>query len=447
MQIDPKIFRPYDIRGLYPEQIDKDTAYWIGRAFAYFIEGQTIAVGHDVRLSSPVLAENLIAGLIDQGVDVIDIGVISSPMLSWLVAEKGLDGGAMVTASHNPKEYNGFKLVRQKALALTDVEIKRLQVLLIKKDWDKSEVAGYLKKDNILNEYIDSLLKENSFSINSFKIVADAANSVGGLILPKFFKKLDCQFSCLFCDLDGHFPNHLPNPLEKKNVEDLQKEVLSQKADLGIAVDGDVDRLIFIDEQGEVVRADLITALLAEYFLKKNKEEKILCDVRSSRVVEEVIFENGGEPVISKVGHSFIKQKMHEDDVIFGGEVSGHYYFKRESFYYESPLKAILIVLNLMSEQKKTLSELLMPFKRYCSSGEINFTLGNKELALQKAEETYKQGSVDHLDGLTVEFDDWWFNLRSSNTEPLLRLNIEADSQGLLQEKIKELRKIIESID
>ena len=447
MNIDPSIFRAYDIRGIYPDQVNKDLAYKLGSAFAVFLKPKKVMVGRDMRLSSADLSKSLIQGITDQGADVIDIGLAASPVFLYGLSKYGLDGGIIVTASHNPKEYNGFKLVKEKkVLPITEeTGLKKIKEIMAKNEFKPVFKKGKAEEKNILDEFIASIFeKVNPEEINSFKIVADASNGMGGIVFPKLFDYLKCQVIPLYWELDGNFPNHSSNPLLTEAISGIKKKVLEEKADLGIITDGDADRIVFIDEKGNRIGPDLVIALIAKELLAANPNQKILYDSRSSKIVKETIEASNGQPVLSKAGYSFIRQRMNQDEILFGGERSAHYYLK-DICYRDAPFITALYLLRILTKEKKPISEIMRPFKKYFSCPEINFNVKDKNAIIKKVENNYKSGKISHLDGATIEFDNWWFNLRLSNTEPLLRLNIEAESQELLDEKIKEISEIIKN--
>jgi len=451
-KINPEIFHAYDIRGIYPNELDEKTTYKVGLAFVKFLKKKTkkknlkIVVGRDGRLSSPKLYKNLTQGIIDAGADVINIGLSTTPMFYWTVGYYKFDGGINITASHNPPEYNGFKIVREKAVKIGEkTGIKEIKNLAKKIDFSEfSKIKkGKIKKKNVLSDYIkDNLSLTDLKRIKKLKIVVDTANSVSGIIIPKIFKKAKCQIHHIFSKLDGNFPNHLPDPLKKENLKSLCAEVKKRKSDLGIAFDGDGDRLFFVDQNGKVIEAHFITALLSELILEKNPKEKILFDIRSSNIVSETIKKNKGKPIIYKIGHSLISNKMIEDKIFFGGELSGHYFLKKH-YYCESPFFVLFKILEKMSETGKNISELIKPYQKYFHSGEINFKVKNKEKILEKLEKKYRGGKISKLDGIRIDFNDWWFLVRASNTEPVLRLVLEAKTKKKMKKKKKELEKII----
>ena len=449
MEINSKIFKAYDIRGIYPEQINKEVAYLIGRAYIKFLNKKNlkIVVGRDNRLSSLTLFKALTKGVTDQGATVVNVGLSTSPMLYWATAYFKFDGGIMITASHNPSQYNGFKFVREKAIPISEKtglkEIKTFSTKIHRSDLYKLRKGKVLKK-NVLKEYIRFNLKGfNLKKFKSLKIIIDTANAATGIIVPDLFKRLNCKVYHLFSKLDGSFPNHNPDPLIKENLRAIFKEVKAKKADLGIAFDGDGDRLFFINEKGRVVPGDLITALVAEMVLRKNPGEKILYDIRSSNIVRETVKERGGVPVAGRIGHSFIKERMRKENIIFAGELSGHYYSK-EHYFCEAPIFVLFKIIEKISESGENLSEIILPFKKYFHSGEVNFKTEDKKRALKALENKFKkEGKVSKLDGLRVDLKDWWFLVRPSNTEPVLRLVVEAKTKKLLRQKTHFLSDIL----
>lgn len=445
MKVNPNIFRAYDIRGIYPSKINEDIAYLIGRAFVKFLKTRKpkIVVGRDNRLSSPQLFKALTKGITEQGADVIDIGPSTTPMLYFSVAHYNFDGGINITASHLPSEYNGFKLVRERAIPISEkTGLKEIKKLAMKKTSLKRKKGKILKKD-IVSDYLDFNLKDFKIPLfKSLKLVIDTANAVSGILILHLKKRIPVQTYSLFEKLDGSFPNHLPDPLIKKNLIFLQNEVKNKKADFGIAFDGDGDRIIFIDEKGEVISGDLITAFLISLAPKENLGEKILYDIRSSNIVKEIIKKKGSFPVVWRIGHSLIKEKMRKENIIFAGEFSGHYYHKGH-YFSEAPLYVLFKILETVSKTKTSLSELIKPLRKYFHSGEINFEVKNKEKVLAKLEKKYKKGQISHLDGLRVDFKDWWFLVRPSGTEDLLRVVVEGQTKKLMEEKKEELIKLI----
>ena len=415
------IFKAYDIRGIYGEQLNEDIAYKIGRAFAMYI-GSKIVVAKDNRLSSDSLFEALTRGITDQGSDVYNIGLSTSPMFYFAVSNLVCDGGVIITASHNPPQYNGFKMVRSDAMPLSGEDgIDQIKQLVEENNFSSSK-KGNISTLDITDKYV------NSFEIKKYnlRVVVDTANSVSGLIVNRMFSGVSLFH--LFSELDGSFPNHEPNPLEEKNIKDLKEKVLEHGADIGIAFDGDGDRVFFVDEKGELISSDLIIALIAKLI-----DKKVLYDLRCSNIIKET----ARDSVMWRVGHSFIKKKMKDEDIFFGGEYSGHYYLKQGSSYFESPYFVIYKLFE--ATENKKLSELIAPFKKYYHSGELNFEVKDKQSIIEKVEKNYSYGKITKIDGVRIDFDDWWFLLRGSNTEPILRLIVEAKSKELLDSKIKEI--------
>jgi len=441
------IFKAYDVRGIYPGEINTEAAYLIGRAFVKFLRKKNpmIVVGRDNRISSPALFKALTRGITDQGGNVIDIGLSITPLLYWACAHFKFDGGINITASHNPPQYNGLKFVREKAIPVSgDSGIKEIQRMVLRSKFEKKKKGKILKR-KVLQDYINFNTKEFDLKqLKPLKIVIDTANAVPGTVIPGFFNQTKCKIYHLYSKLDGRFPNHLPSPHEEKNLKSLKKEVLKRKADLGIAFDGDGDRVIFVNEKGEMVRGDFITALMAELILKDNPGEKILCDVRSSNIIRDVVREGGGKLVLGRIGHSFIKERMRKENIIFQGELNGHYYL-RDHYFSEAPFFVIFKILKTISKSGKGISDLVKSFQRYFHSGEINFKVKNKKMVMKTLEDRFKKGKISKIDGLRVDFSDWWFNVRPSQTEPLLRLVVEAKTKKLMEEKKKELRSLIEN--
>ncbi|MFC1742253.1 phosphomannomutase/phosphoglucomutase [Nanoarchaeota archaeon] len=446
--VNEKIFKAYDIRGVYQEDFTEDDAYRIGRAFVIFVGCKEVVVGQDMRESSPKLFEALARGITDQGADVIDIGFCSTPYFYFGTAPH--EAGMMVTASHNPAKYNGFKMCRKSAIPISgDTGIKDIRDLVLKNEFKDPETKGTITKKDIMQDFIAHNLKflDKELEDKKIKIVIDTGNGMGGYTYPKVFDRMkNIEVVPLFFDIDMTFPNHEANPLKLENVKDLQKKVIEEKADLGLAADGDCDRCVFIDEKGEYISADLMTAVVARELLKKNPGSTILYDLRSSWITKDIIEENGGKPVMCRVGHAFIKKQMREKDAIFAGELSGHFYLK-DSFFTESSIISTIIVLDMLRREGKTLSEIIAPLKKYFASGEINSEVDDKQAKMDQLVEMYKDQAniVSHLDGIKLEFDDWWFNVRASNTEPLLRLNLEARTKEKMEEMRNKVLAVIRS--
>jgi phosphomannomutase len=441
------LFKAYDIRGIAPEELSPELAYRIGRALVIELKVDAVAVGRDMRTTGPLLSASLIDGIRDQGADVTDLGLVSTDALYFAVGKYGFPAGVMITASHNPPEYNGFKICRDGARAVSFEDgIKQIRDRAIAGDFPAlAEKRGDLQSKDVLDAYATHVLGLVDVSaIKPLKIAIDAGNGMAGKTVPVVFKSLPVKIIPLYFELDGTFPNHLANPIEPENVRDLQKAVLDNGCDLGIAFDGDADRMFLIDEQGRAVGGDMVTAMVAIALLKKHPGTAVCYNLICSRSVPEVIEAHGGRPVRTPVGHSLIKKIMREQDAIFGGEHSGHFYF-RDNWYADSGVIAALTVLELISAQGKPLSEVLGPLDTRFRSGEINMRVDNAKTVMQQVEDRFvaEGGSVDHLDGVTVGFPDWWFSLRASNTEPLLRLNVEADTSELLATKTAEVRSLI----
>jgi len=449
--IDKSIFKAYDIRGVYPDTLDEDLARDIGRAYVNHLglSGSRVVVARDMRLSGETLEKAFIAGVTEAGADVLDLGLVSTDALYFAVGHLEEPGGAMVTASHNPKEYNGFKLCREDAIALSlDEGIGQIRDLILSgKTPGAVEFPGSVEEGEISEDYAEHCLSFiETEGLRPLKIVVDAGNGMAGKMLPPVFEKLPFEYVPMYFELDGNFPNHPPSPIEPENTEALRERVVAESADFGVAFDGDADRVFVIDEKGEVVSGDLLAALVAKSVLEKKPGETIVYSAVCSKALPELIRREGGVPVRTKAGHSIIKPQMRKHDAAFGGEHSGHFYF-RDNYFADSGIIAMLTVAELVSNQEKPVSELLSPIDPYVRSGEINSEVEDQETVMQKVEEFYTErgADVDHLDGLTIEFDDWWFSLRPSNTEPLLRLNVEAENSETMQQKRDELLGLIRS--
>ena len=448
--IDKSIFKAYDIRGVYPDTLDEDLARDIGRAYVNHLglSGSRVVVARDMRLSGETLEKAFIAGVTEAGADVLDLGLVSTDALYFAVGHLEEPGGAMVTASHNPKEYNGFKLCREDAIALSlDEGIGQIRDLILSgKTPGAVEFPGSVEEGEISEDYAEHCLSFiETEGLRPLKIVVDASNGMAGKMLPPVFEKLPFEYVPMYFELDGDFPNHPPSPIEPENTEALRERVVAESADFGVAFDGDADRVFVIDEKGEVVSGDLLAALVAKSVLEKKPGETIVYSAVCSKALPELIRREGGVPVRTKAGHSIIKPQMRKHDAAFGGEHSGHFYF-RDNYFADSGIIAMLTVAELVSNQEKPVSELLSPIDPYVRSGEINSEVEDQETVMQKVEEFYTErgADVDHLDGLTIEFDDWWFSLRPSNTEPLLRLNVEAENSETLQQKRDEVLKMVQ---
>jgi phosphomannomutase len=452
-KINKEIFKAYDIRGIYPSDLNEEIIYKIGRAYATLIQNEnedkklTIVVGRDMRLSSPQLSKALIKGLTEQGVDVVDIGLASTPTFYFAVGHCDYDGGALVSASHNPKEYNGLKMVRRKAIPVSgDTGIMEIKEMVLQDKFGEAKEKGTVReKEGVLQEQIQHDLKYADVSkIKPFKVVADPANAMGVLYLEELFKHLPCQLIKMNFELDGTFPAHQPDPIQEENVEELKKRVKEEKADLGIAPDGDGDRIFYVDDRGEIIPPHIIRGMLAQIFLKDHPGAKICYDIRPGKITEDMVREAGGIPIVTKVGHSLIKETMIKEDAIFAGESSGHFYLKMPSGSYEVPVIATLKLLEIMSKKSKPISEIINPYDKYFHSGEINSEVEDKSAKIKEIAEKYKDAKkILWIDGVTIEYDDFWFNVRPSNTEPLLRLNLEAKTKELMKKKREELLSLI----
>ncbi len=441
------MFKTYDIRGIAPSELSPELAYRIGRALVLELGVDAIAVGRDMRVTGSVLSASLIDGIRDQGADVTDVGLVSTDALYFTVGKYGFPAGVMITASHNPPEYNGFKICRAEARAVSfDDGIKQIRDRALANDFPPlAEHRGDLLAKDVIDAYADHVLSLVDTSvIKPLKIAIDAGNGMAGKTVPVVFGRLPVEIIPLFFELDGTFPNHLANPIEPENVRDLQKAVLDNGCDFGLAFDGDADRVFLIDEKGRAIGGDMVTSMVAIALLKQHPGAAVCYNLICSKSVPEVITAHGGRPIRTPVGHSLIKKIMREEDAVFGGEHSGHFYF-RDNWYADSGIIAALTVLQLVSEQGKPVSEVLAPLDTRVRSGEINMKVADAKSIMADIEAHYvaEGGSVDHLDGVTIEFSDWWFSLRASNTEPLLRLNVEADTNQTLALKTAEIRSLI----
>jgi len=444
--LDPKVFKAYDIRGIHPGELDEAGAEAIGRAYVEQFEPRRIAIGRDMRLSSPRMQEAVMRGAASAGADVLDIGLVGTEMVYFAVGSLELEGGIMVTASHNPKEYTGMKLVRRGALpvggesGLLDVRDRAMSGA-----WHRTGPVGTVTEYDVWPAYVERVLSfVDVATIRPLRVVIDAANGMAGTMLPPVLERLPIEAVPCYFEPDGSFPNHEPNPLLPENREFIVRKTLEEEADLGVAFDGDADRCFFVDDSGEFVPGDFVTALFAEIFLAREPGAKVIYDVRASHAVPDTIEGAGGVALINRVGHAFIKARMRKVDAAFAGEVSGHYYF-RDFSQADSGVIPFLLMLELISKRGRKLSEILGPLReRYFITGELNTPVADVPLKLQELKERYgAEGHVSHLDGLSVDAGDWHFNVRPSNTEPLLRLNLEATSQQLMEEKRDEVLGVI----
>lgn len=450
--MDPTIFKSYDVRGVYPSELSDDVAYAIGRCFVPLVGSQPssgararIVVGRDMRSSGRKLSEALARGASEAGADVVDIGMISTDALYFAVGKFDFDGGVMITASHNPAQYNGMKFTRSQAEAISlDTGLATLRDQLLSEELPpKAATAGTVSNRNVLDDFAQHCLSfVDGAKIKPFRIAVDAGNGMAGETVPHVFKSLPCEVVPLFFELDGSFPNHPASPIEPENMLDLQAAVRKHRCDLGAAFDGDADRMFIVDEKGGLIDGSTVTALVALNTLKKHPGAKILYNLICSRSVPELIEKGGGVPIRSKVGHSIIKALMREEDAVFGGEHSGHFYF-RDNWYADSGMIALLQCLELFSEANEPVNAVIAPIDKRFRSGEINSRVGDAAAKMREIEERYAGASIDHLDGVTISYPDWWMNVRPSNTEPLLRLNVEGDTRALMEQHRDEALALI----
>jgi len=446
--VDPTIFSAYDIRGIYGENLTDEVAYRIGRAAAQVLNVPEIAVGRDMRLSSPQLAAAILRGITDQGVNAVDLGMTTTDGLYFAVGKFEYPAGVMITASHNPGKYNGMKFCRAQAFPVSlESGLAEIRDLAVSGKFTESATKGLVSQRDITDDYVKHALSFIDVSkIKPLKVVIDAGNGMAGMMMPRVFQHLPCELVPLYFELDGSFPNHPASPIEPQNMVDLQKKVREVGADIGAAFDGDADRMFCVDEQANVVDSSMVTAAVSNSLLRKYPGSTILYNLVVSKSVPELITKLGGKAVRTRVGHSYIKAEMRQLNGIFGGEHSGHFYF-RDNWYADSGLIAFLIMLELVSVEGKPLSELLKPLDKGVRSGEINSKVSDVQGKLDALEEHFgkEAKSIDHLDGIMLDFGDWWFSVRPSNTEPLLRLNVEANSRELMEKKRDEVLAFIRS--
>ena len=442
------IFRSYDVRGEFGKNLTEEAAYKIAKAFVKYAKPKNIVLGMDNRLSSPAIKEQIVKGLLEMGVDVTDIGMVSTDVLYFATWFYKFDGGLIITASHMPKQYNGLKFLRLIDGMLAPIGkglgMEELEEIAQKESWQEADKQGSLKEKDVWQDFVEFT---RSFvdvkAIKPLKVIMDAGNGMAGVVAEKVFEGLGLEIIPMFFEPDGNFPNHPPNPFEEENRREIVAKVKAEKADLGIAWDADCDRVYFIDEKGDYISGDFITALLAINFLKKNPGSGIVYDLRASLAVSDWVEKKGGKVHMERVGHSYIKDRMRKTDSIFGGEVSGHYYFAQNA-YMENGFAPALMVLEMMSKQDKKLSELIKDLGDYHISGEINFTVDDVEKVLKRIEDKYKEeGELLKLDGISFDFDDWRFNVRPSANDPVLRFSLEAKTKELVKEKVAEISKII----
>jgi len=444
--IEPGIFKAYDIRGVYPGELDAEVFRRIGSALVDYLGARRIAIGRDCRLSSPELAAAFAAGARGRGAAVTDIGVVSTDMLYYYVASNELEGGAIITASHNPKQWNGVKMVRRGALALSgDAGIREIREWLLAGRYaEAAPPTGELVAASLRDEYAQHCLSFVDVArIPRLKVVLDTANGMGAVSASAIFDRLPLETIRLYFELDGSFPNHPADPLVEENRRDLVARVLLEKADLGIAWDGDADRCFFVDDTGAYVPGDFVTALLGEAFARREPGTRIVYDVRASRAVADYVRAAGGVPLMNRVGHAFIKKRMRDESAAFGGEVSGHFYF-RENWFADNGMIPALLMLERIGIEGRPLSRILAPLReRYHISGEINSKVGDVARALARIEERYADGRISKLDGISVDYADWHFNVRASNTEPLVRLNLEAATPAEMERRRDEVLGVV----
>ncbi|MBE7473903.1 MAG: phosphomannomutase/phosphoglucomutase [Anaerolineales bacterium] len=446
MQINPGIFKAYDIRGIYPDQLNEEAGYAIGRAFATFLKVDTVIVGRDMRLSGPAMFDAVTRGLMDQGADVINIGMVSTDQYYYACATLN-QAGMMVTASHNPAQYSGFKMVRKMPYLLSgDEGIQDLRRIIENDAFASPTRQGQMTEMDLSEEFVNYVLGLiDVSSLAPLKVIADTGNGMVGPILKRVYERLSSvMLTGMYLEPDGSLPNHGLDPLQPENRAELQARVPAEGADVGFAFDGDGDRFFTIDDRGDFVSGDFLTALLGQYFLEKYPGAKILYDVRASWAVPDLISAAGGIPLMERVGHAFIKARMAKEGAVFAGEVTGHYYFK-DFFFADSGIIPSLVILEMLSKKKAKLSDLLKPLEaQYFISGEINSRIaGDVKAKLAELAATFGDGKIEQFDGLSVTYADWHFNVRSSNTEPLLRLNLEAKSKAMMEEKRDQILEII----
>jgi phosphomannomutase len=447
IKINPSIFRDYDIRGIYPTELNEESYYIIGRAICSYLKVKEIAVGYDARLSSPSLFTNLLRGITDSGTNVIDLGLISTEIHNFVSGQYRYPANIIISASHNPAEYNGMKIVKAGVVPLHGSfglpEIKEYAML---QNFPQPPHKGTVKKIVIMDEWIEHALSfVDNNKMKKLKVVVDGGNGMGGISWEKIIGRLQLEIVPLYFEPDGNFPHHLPDPLKEENLSDLKKKVLETKADLGLAIDGDADRLFAVDEKGNALSGTVTTAIIAEHLLEKFGPNPVLYNTACGKIVPETVLKYKGTPIRVRVGHSFIKEYMKKYHAIFAGEHSGHFYF-RDNYNAESSLIAGLLMAEYISQKGKKVSEIREKFMKFFSNGEISFKVSDTVKVTKNLQDYYKDAeSQDQIDGLSVWYKNWWFNVRPSKTEPLLRLNLEADTEELLKEKMEEVKNIIES--
>jgi len=436
------IFKAYDIRGVYPDELDEELMQKIGNAVAQFLDADRLLVSRDMRDSGVSLCEAFIEGATDAGVECVDAGLLSTPGNYFAIANYGFPGGVSITASHNPRQYNGLKVSRENAIPVgSESGLAEIEKMATGGVYKSATAKGKVTKIEVLDDLKKHVL---SFAgdIEPLNVVIDASNGMAGLVLPPVLDELPIKSERLYFELDGTFPHHEANPLKESALEDLQKAVREKKADLGVCFDGDADRCAFVDESGRIIPSDLVTAVIARDYLEKEPGALILYDVRSSRVVREEIEAAGGRAMPERVGHAFMKATLREKNGLFAGELSGHYYF-RDNFYCDSACIGFLRMLTVLSKADKPLSEVIAPLRRYSNTGEVNFRVEDKDARIREIAAKFADADLSYLDGITVEYPDWWFNVRKSNTEPLLRLVLEADTDEKRDEGFARVKEIL----
>ena len=444
MQVDSSIFKAYDIRGVYPDPLNEEVAYAVGRSFVALLECEEVVVGRDMRLSSPAIKEHLIRGLTEQGADVVDIGMVGTDQYYYACATLNRPG-LMVTASHNPPQYCGFKMVRDMPYLLSgDSGIQDLRRLVEEDGWGEPSTQGQVRRQDVSQGFIDKVLElVDPAEMKPLKVVADTGNGMVGPILQQVYDRLPVELIGMYLDPDGSLPNHGLDPMQPENRADLERRVTAEGADIGFAFDGDGDRFFVVDDRGHFVPGDFVTALMGCYMLERDPGGKVVYDVRCSWAVPDLIREVGGTPIIERVGHSFLKPRIFEEGAIYAGELSGHYYF-REFYGADSGVVPSLVMLEMLSKRGAKLSELLAPLEnKYYLSSEINSRVEDPAAKIEGLAKRYSDGKLERIDGISISFDDWHFNVRTSNTEPLLRLNLEAMSQAMMEDKRDEVLDFI----
>lgn len=454
MPIDTSIFKAYDIRGVYPTQLNEELAKKIGLSYAKLLRQEnpdkdlTVVVARDMRISSPQLRDAVVAGLTQGGLNVVDIGLASTPTFYFAVGFYGYDGGIQVSASHNPKEYNGFKMVRANAAPISgDNGIYQIRDWIVEDALETTDQKGTVTtKDGILEDLVPTQIKDWQIDISQIrplKIVVDAANAMGAVDVSAMMAGLPVELIKMNFELDGTFPAHQADPLDDENMAQLKQAVLQHQADLGIAPDGDGDRYFFVDEKGNSIRQEILRGIMSQIVLERYPNEIICYDIRPGKITEDMILEAGGKPSVTKVGHSLIKEQMLAEGAPYGGESSGHYFYRFEYGSFEAPVVMVLLLLHYFSQANKPLSEIIAPLQKYHHSGEINSVVDNAQTVLERIKHTYSDADISTLDGVTVTYKEWWFNVRASNTEPKVRLNLEAVTEELMTQKRDEVLELI----